>query len=144
MYFVDQKQIEETLVFFEKTLELYLKSSGWQTEIEKKALERIAHLFIECVLDVGNMMIDGFIMRDAGSYDDILDILMDEKVLPDNEGKTLKKLVAVRKNLVQNYRQSDELELANRLSEYAEVLQHFPERIRTYLRNEPGPVSAFK
>lgn len=26
-------------------------------------------------------MIDGFIMRDPGSYDDIMDILVDEKVV---------------------------------------------------------------
>ncbi|ALC82253.1 MULTISPECIES: DUF86 domain-containing protein [Bacillus] len=144
MYFVDQKQIEETLVFFEKNLELYRNHSGWKTEIEKKAFERIAHLLIECVLDAGNMMIDGFIMRDAGSYNDILDILMDEKVITNQEGQTLKKLVSMRKKLVQQYTQIDELELVNGLAECTEVLQRFPERIRIYLRNELGPVSAFK
>ncbi|GAA3319942.1 hypothetical protein GCM10020331_028930 [Ectobacillus funiculus] len=30
-------------------------------------------------LDVGNAIIDGFIMRDPGSYEDIIDILVDEK-----------------------------------------------------------------
>lgn len=141
---MDQKQIEETLDFFEKNLELYSDHAGWQTEIEKKALERIAHLLIECVLDVGNLMIDGFIMRDAGSYEDIIDILMDEKVVPEEEGETLKKLVAIRKKLVQNYRQIDESETAIGLADSAAVLHRFPERIRTYLRNELGPISAFK
>lgn len=27
-------------------------------------------------------MIDGFIMRDPGSYEDIIDILVDERVIP--------------------------------------------------------------
>ena len=33
------------------------------------------------MMDVGNLMIDGFIMRDPGSYEDIIDILIDEKVI---------------------------------------------------------------
>lgn len=60
---------------------MFAEHSSWNTEIEKKALERIVHLLIENVLDVGNAMIDGFIMRDPGSYDDIIDILVDEKVV---------------------------------------------------------------
>lgn len=35
-------------------------------------------------------MIDGFIMRDPGSYDDIMDILVDEKVVTEKEGDELK------------------------------------------------------
>jgi uncharacterized protein YutE (UPF0331/DUF86 family) len=144
MYFVDQKQIENTLVFMENHLNLYSDHSVWKTEIEKKALERIAHLLIECILDVGNMMIDGFIMRDPGSYEDILDILIDEKVIEEKDGKSLKELITIRKKLVQHYMNIDEAELVNGLAKTAMVLRRFPEQIRTYLRNELGPVSAFK
>ena len=35
---------------------------------------------MESMMDVGNLMIDGFIMRDPGSYEDIIDILVDEKL----------------------------------------------------------------
>ena len=73
MYFVDREKIEATLVFFDEHVRLFTEHSSWNTEIEKKALERIVHLLIENVLDVGNAMIDGFIMRDPGSYDDIID-----------------------------------------------------------------------
>ena len=45
------------------------------------ALERMVQISIDSVLDVGNAMIDGFIMRDPGSYEDIIDILLDEKVI---------------------------------------------------------------
>ena len=36
---------------------------------------------IESIIDVGNTMIDGFIMRDPGGYEDIIDIMEDEKVI---------------------------------------------------------------
>ena len=65
----------------------------------KKALERIVHLLVECILDTGNDMIDGFIMRDPGSYDDIMDILVDEKVVPTEEGTHLKNWSRVVKHL---------------------------------------------
>ena len=61
--------------------------SNWKSGIhtfntyEKLALERVNYLLIESIIDVGNSMIDGFIMRDPGSYEDIIDILVDEKVM---------------------------------------------------------------
>lgn len=89
MYFVDRNNIEQTLRFFETQLALFDSTPAWQSEIEKRALERISHLMIECILDVGNDMIDGFIMRDPGSYDDIMDILTDEKVVAEDEANKL-------------------------------------------------------
>ena len=70
----------------------------------EKALERIVHLLVECILDTGNDMIDGFIMRDPGSYDDIMDILVDEKVVPEGEGSQLKSLSHPAKHLCSNIR----------------------------------------
>lgn len=110
----------------------------------KKALERIVHLLVECILDTGNDMIDGFIMRDPGSYDDIMDILVDEKVVPTEEGTHLKKLVSCRKTLVQQYQEVVHHDLLQVISEVEQALQVFPNRIRTYLEQELGPVSAFK
>ena len=81
MYFVDRHKIENTLNFLEEELRLYQMQEEWTSDVEKKALERIGHTLIECILDIGNDMIDGFIMRDPGSYDDIMDILTDEKVV---------------------------------------------------------------
>lgn len=110
----------------------------------KKALERIGHTLIECILDIGNDMIDGFIMRDPGSYDDIMDILTDEKVVSQAEGDSLKHLIAYRKTLVQDYLNVNHEELDMLLSRHAETLEKFPARIRDYLNHELGPVSAFK
>ncbi|HLR71218.1 MAG TPA: HepT-like ribonuclease domain-containing protein, partial [Pseudogracilibacillus sp.] len=81
MYFVDRSRIEKTLAYMEDVLN-ELKNVRISSFSEKLGLERIVHVLIESVLDVGNMMIDGFIMRDPGSYEDIIDILVDEEVIP--------------------------------------------------------------
>ncbi|MGG2942513.1 DUF86 domain-containing protein [Bacillus safensis] len=144
MYFVDRKKIEETLRFFEEQYGLMQSHQTWTSPLEKKALERIVHLLVECILDTGNDMIDGFIMRDPGSYDDIMDILVDEKVVPEGEGSQLKKLVSSRKTLVQQYQEVNHHDLLQVISEVEQALEVFPSRIRTYLEQELGPVSAFK
>ncbi|AEB25423.1 DUF86 domain-containing protein [Bacillus sp. L381] len=144
MYFVDRNKIEQTLRFFENQLALFDSTPAWQSEIEKRALERISHLMIECILDVGNDMIDGFIMRDPGSYDDIMDILTDEKVVAEEEGNKLKQLISSRKQLVQEYQHADHQELFALITSNKDVLKAFPVRVRTYLETELGPVSAFK
>ncbi|GIN77231.1 hypothetical protein CHCC14820_1787 [Bacillus paralicheniformis] len=144
MYFVDRHKIENTLNFLEEELWLYQTQEEWTSDVEKKALERIGHTLIECILDIGNDMIDGFIMRDPGSYDDIMDILTDEKVVSQAEGDSLKHLIAYRKTLVQDYLNVNHEELDMLLSRHAETLEKFPARIRDYLNHELGPVSAFK
>lgn len=144
MYFVDRNKIEHTLGFFERQLALFHSQTDWKSEIEGLALERIGHLLIECILDTGNDMIDGFIMRDPGGYDDIMDILVDEKVVTEEEGAQLKQLIAYRKTLVQQYQLADSAELYKLITAHLAVLQAFPKRIRIYLETELGPVSAFK
>ncbi|KEZ47871.1 DUF86 domain-containing protein [Metabacillus indicus] len=144
MYFVDREKIEETLVYYEKNLTLFSEQKNWDTDLELKALERLAHMLIEAVLDTGNAIIDGFIMRDPGSYEDIIDIMLDEKVIGADEADGLKAVIAFRKQLVQEYLGINHGELTQCLQEQAAILASFPARVRTYLENELGPVSAFR
>ncbi|WP_175990465.1 DUF86 domain-containing protein [Bacillus sp. Marseille-Q1617] len=144
MYFVDREKIEETLVFMNDQLSMFNKQSDWKSEMEKLGLERIGHTLIESVLDVGNSMIDGFIMRDPGSYEDIIDILLDEKVINDEMSKDLKRLIEQRKVLVQEYTNVDHQALQRILHYVRSTLEQFPVHVRSYLENELGPVSAFK
>ncbi|PEL95569.1 DUF86 domain-containing protein, partial [Bacillus pseudomycoides] len=99
MYFVDRKKIEQMLVILERATNTFQEKKIYETEFEFYALERIAHLMIDCVLDVGNAMIDRFIMRDPGSYEDIIDILMDERVISAEEGQGMKEIILLRKML---------------------------------------------
>ncbi|WP_028401126.1 DUF86 domain-containing protein [Ectobacillus panaciterrae] len=143
MYFVDRRKIEQTLQCLEQATEVFLSTEEYATPIEKYALERIAHLMVDSVLDVGNAMIDGFIMRDPGSYEDIIEILMDEKVVDAQEGEQLKTIVRLRKVLVQDYIQMQHEQVLDTLKEHIATIQAYPACIRRYLEQELGPVSAF-
>ncbi|HLR81189.1 MAG TPA: DUF86 domain-containing protein [Bacillota bacterium] len=142
MYFVDQSKIEEVLVYIERLLQ-ELPKHPYDSFLEKLALERMTHMIIESIIDVGNMMIDGFIMRDPGSYEDIIDILIDEKVIPSDEEKMYKEIIRLRNMLVKEYMQVDHKMLQNTVLEHKEVLDHFSAHIRTYLTNETGVANAF-
>lgn len=72
MYFVDRDKIERLLLYMDGLVQ-ELDQHQYASFMEKLSLERIVHMTIESMLDVGNMMIDGFIMRDPGSYNDIIE-----------------------------------------------------------------------
>lgn len=144
MYFVDREKIEIILTYLEKQIELFEQTTAWTTPLEKAALERIPHIMIEAVLDVGNDIIDGFIMRDPGSYEDIIDILTDEKVVTDQVSQGLKNVIPYRKILVQHYTEINHDQLQKDFSENLGLLREFAPLVRSYLQNELGPVSAFK
>ncbi|GEN54272.1 DUF86 domain-containing protein [Halobacillus faecis] len=142
MYFVNREKIEEILLYMEKIQE-ELAEHSYQRFADKLLLERMTHLNIEAIIDVGNMMIDGFIMRDPGSYEDIIDILTDEKVLPEDEQDAYKQFVQLRKMIVQQYTGINHEQILKVWQDHKQSLQAFPSRVREYLDNELGPVSAF-
>ncbi|PEI89671.1 hypothetical protein CN679_19745 [Bacillus pseudomycoides] len=143
MYFVDRKKIEKMLACLEQVVDTFQEKQEYETDFEYYALERMSHLIIDCILDVGNAMIDGFIMRDPGSYEDIIDILMDEKVISEEEGKGIKEVIVLRKMLMQDYIQMNHEELYTTIQKQIAVVQKYPANIRRYLEKELGPVSAF-
>jgi uncharacterized protein YutE (UPF0331/DUF86 family) len=144
MYFVDREKIEEILVYMEKQLDLFHSQPSWDSPVEQLALERISHTIIESILDTGNAMIDGFIMRDPGSYEDIIDILLDEKVITKEMELSLKNVIGFRKMVVQEYTRVNHEAVKGSLIDNMESLRSFPEHVRDYLTNELGPVSAFR
>ncbi len=143
MYFVDRKRIEATLQYLEANLDLFKETATWERRLEQLALERIAHGMIESIIDVGNAMIDGFIMRDPGSYEDIIDILFDENVLNETEAAQIKEVISYRKELVRSYLSIDHAQLEQVIRKNCSALEQFPTNIRRYLTEELGPVSAF-
>lgn len=144
VYFVDRQKIEQTLSHLEDQVTFFQQQSIWEKNIEKLALERIVYIVIESILDVGNTMIDGFIMRDPGSYDDIIDILLDEKVIGADDELPLKAVIALRKPLVQNYLEIEHDKILKSMNEHISVIEKFPTKVRHYLNTELGPISAFK
>src|SRR5690606_3837488 len=115
----------------------------WDSLKDQLALERLALGAIEAVIDVGNSMIDGFIMRDPGSYEDIIDILVDEKVITEEMDQPLKKLVGLRKMLVREFIAVDHEEITRVMDAHLDSLKQFGPKVAQHLAHELGPVSAF-
>ncbi|WP_106588925.1 type VII toxin-antitoxin system HepT family RNase toxin [Salsuginibacillus halophilus] len=143
MYFVDREVIETTLEHTVSITEACGQIENVSEMKEALALERAVHIAIECIIDVGNQMIDGFIMRDPGSYEDIVEILRDEAVVSSEEAAQLTALVRWRKALVHHYTSVDHNQLKDVVTTNEKALRAFPERVRSYLEHELGPVSAF-
>lgn len=144
MYFVDRNKITRTLSYLDEIISIFEQKEDWlKDDITKLALERITHNAIESVIDVGNLMIDGFIMRDPGAYDDIIDILIDEKVIASEKEKPFKELISLRKNIVREFTQVEIEKVYEVLKNTLPALKTFSKEVTQYLENELGPVSAF-
>lgn len=141
MYFVDREQIEQRLSFMDRSL---IPAMRRLMEVEAQsaeallrlAWERALHLAIESVTDIGSLMIDGFIMRDASSYEDIVQILQDEAVFDEETGSVLVELVKLRRPLVQHYYELDEALLDRWKTEAADILLRFMRSVEEYLQRE--------
>ena len=82
-------------------------------------------------------------MRDPGSYDDIIDILSDEKVITEKEAEQFKELIPYRKDLVVYFTDVNHTKMYEDFKKNLAAFDHFPEAVRNYLEHELGPVSAF-
>ncbi|MDI7743971.1 DUF86 domain-containing protein [Lysinibacillus fusiformis] len=144
MYFVDRNKISVTLKHLNELISIFEKEENWlQNDITALALQRIGHNTMEALMDVGNLIIDGFIMRDPGSYEDIIDILVDEKVITPEMDKPFKEIVGLRKMLVREFVQVDNELVLKVLTANLEAVKQFSALVKNYLENELGPVSAF-
>lgn len=144
MYFVDRNKITLNLNHMNELMTILESTPNWsESPLHTLALERIGHNLMEAMMDVGNTMIDGFIMRDPGSYDDIIDILVDEKVITPDMDAPLKAVVGLRKMLVREFIAVDAEHVLRVLTDNLEAMKQFPGLVQDYLTNELGPVSAF-
>ncbi|WP_379137199.1 DUF86 domain-containing protein [Paenibacillus sp. sgz500958] len=141
MYYVNRKQIERILDQIPGIITgLHSAAGNWDGgTIMGLVQERSLHLAIEVVTDIGSCLIDGFIMRDAGSYEDIISIIHQEDVFNDSELlDKLIELVALRKPLVQEYYIWDRSQLHPLTLALPEVLERFAAEVRKYLDKELG------
>lgn len=141
MYYVNRKQIETILEQIPDLNEgLRHAASSWDgSTLLGLVQERCLHLAVEVVTDVGSCLIDGFIMRDAGSYEDIISIINDEKVLGDSGiYADLTSLVALRKPLVQDYYAWERGVLHPMTLKLPGILELFAAEVRSYLDRELG------
>ncbi|GMK39669.1 hypothetical protein PCCS19_27230 [Paenibacillus sp. CCS19] len=138
MYYVNVEQIQQRLQAIPAIADtLTGLAASWNgSQLEGMAQERALHLAIETVTDVGSFLIDGFIMRDASSYEDLVDIIVEENVLPQELVAPLTALVKLRKPLVQYYYEWPRTELHELSPVLPAVLAQFKAAVERYLAQE--------
>lgn len=138
MYYVNQEQISARLDTISELCQAMrdLGDNWTGTTLQGLAQERCLHLAIEIVTDVGSYLIDGFLMRDASSYEDIIEITGAEGVFPAELLESFTELVKLRKPLVQDYYVWTRAELHPMVRPLPEWLETFKESVESYLVKE--------
>ncbi|QHT62125.1 DUF86 domain-containing protein [Paenibacillus lycopersici] len=140
MYYVNREQITIRLGVIPEVAEaLRQLCANWDGSlIQGMAQERAIHLGIEAVTDVGSYLIDGFIMRDASSYEDLVTIIAGEQVFPESLSEPLLELVKLRRPLVQDYYEWEREALHPLAAALPDILTAFKEAVEAYLLRELG------
>ncbi len=136
IYEVNTKRIDQQLRYLEQCVKV-LEQAGVEkpNSVEGFAVARALHLATECMIDVGSVIIDGFIMRDPGGYSDIVDILEDEQVIDKHIADKVKEHVHFRDKLVRYYNEVTAEELKN-FSIDIELFRRFIDAVESYLAKE--------
>ncbi|HHU6750573.1 TPA: DUF86 domain-containing protein [Staphylococcus pseudintermedius] len=138
MYFVDKTQLETKLKYLKQLTEDYetVKSDHY-------AFERVAQMLIESSVDIGNMIIDAFILRDPGNYKDVIDILELEGAISKETQHALHQTIDVRRQFVHYYDTLDTAQLIPLFDQTVPFYEQFIEEVLQFLENENVPVTAF-
>lgn len=135
MYEVNLKRIHSQANYLTTCLQVLEEVGLPSTTIESFAVMRSFHIGVECIIDIGNTIIDGFIMRDPGGYSDIIDILEDEQVISTILANKLKDFVKLREQLVRYYDQVEELKLEEYIKEKI-AFQDFLDCVEAFINRE--------
>ena len=137
MYFVDKEVLLGRLGYIDGLTEEYGRTEGL-------ALERASQMLIEAVVDVGNMIIDGFILRDPGSYQDVMDIMETEGVIPREDNERFKTTFKWRVELTRNYTSIDRAGMKRDFKENLSAYRNFKKNVYAFFENEGQAITAFK
>ncbi|MCZ8518115.1 MULTISPECIES: DUF86 domain-containing protein [Paenibacillus] len=143
MYYVNHEQIDVRLAFIPALTKACRElEAAWAAEAAEPGLllhlaqERTLILAIETVTDVGSLLIDAFMMRDASSYEDIVDILAGEGVIEASTAGVLRELVGLRRTLTQEYTSLERSGLHPMVPRLPQRLEAFAERVPAFIRKE--------
>ncbi|HBO2456985.1 DUF86 domain-containing protein [Staphylococcus capitis] len=138
MYFVDKEKLTQKLTYLQGLTEDYDKNKD-----NHYAYERIAQMLIESSVDIGNMIIDGFILRDPGNYKDVIDILELENVISKETQTHINETVDVRKQFAHNYTELKVKEIMPLFDKALPYYKEFIKEVTQFLESENVPITAF-
>lgn len=137
MYFVDKALLIERLDYIVNLTVEVEHQNGY-------GLERICHMLIEVTVDVGNMIIDGFILRDPGSYSDVMDIMALEGVMNESDKNKIVSTFHWRQKLQREYTDINHDKLKQDFLEAKDIYAQFKDNVYDFFENENQSITAFK
>lgn len=105
-------------------------------ELYSLAAAQCLHLYFEIFTDIANLLIDGFIMRDPGGYEDMVDILEDEEVVSRSTGELLRSLIRYYRLSVKEYLANDEEKTETAFLLIHPHFNQFVDEVKAYLAKE--------
>ncbi|OFS62650.1 MULTISPECIES: DUF86 domain-containing protein [Nosocomiicoccus] len=136
------------MLFVDKNLILkrldYIKGLTEEIDTDNSlALERVCEMLIEASVDVGNMIIDGFVLRDPGNYLDVMDIMKTEGVIPEDDFTKFEETFKFRNVLVREYEDVDHEAMRKVFRDNLSAYANFKENVLHFFETDPQAVTAF-
>ncbi len=135
LYEINIKRIKQQSEYLITCLQVIKEVESSTKLVGRFAQMRALHIGVECMIDIGNTIIDGFIMRDPGGYLDIVDILEDEQVVSSNLANEMKRFVKFRELLVRYYDEVTAVELAPYVLS-ADIFREYAQSVDAFLAAE--------
>lgn len=139
MYFVDKEKLTQKLNYLRQLTQDYQDHKD-----NPYAFERIAQMLIEASVDIGNMIIDAFILRDPGNYKDVIDILALEGVITSETQAAINQTIEVRKQFAHDYITLQHDTLEPLFDDALPYYDNFIYEVSLFLEQESVPVTAFE
>ncbi|MDU5910577.1 MAG: DUF86 domain-containing protein, partial [Staphylococcus epidermidis] len=98
---------------------------------------------IESSVDIGNMIIDGFILRDPGNYKDVIDILELENVISKETQSHINRTIDFRKQFAHHYIDLNMNKIEPLFDDALPYYKQFIQEVGQFLENENVPITAF-
>lgn len=96
--------------------------------------ERYLQLSIECILDIGNHLISRLNLEKPETYQEILEILGNNEILPEEFAHKIAKMAGFRNILIHNYLDIDRTIVYDHLQENLTDFKDFNKYIITYIK----------
>lgn len=96
--------------------------------------ERNLHLAIEILLDISDLIIARAGFRQPGSYSDVIQVLREENVLPEDFAKKVEKLPGFRNLLVHEYLKVDHKLVYGKIKTGLDDLEMFAQYLTRFLK----------
>ncbi|ADG05268.1 type VII toxin-antitoxin system HepT family RNase toxin [Kyrpidia tusciae] len=99
----------------------------------RMAAERSLHMSIECLIDGCNHIIDGYAMRDPVSYQDILQIMMEEGIFDRSFGESFLPVADLRRLLAKDYDRLTPEQVWDAVEKYADAFDEARRSLEKFL-----------